>query len=778
MAAVQPSESSESLAVTNKVFEDDNENIHNVTTDTVNLSTDSISSDAIYQNEADANAITTETHLPTTNVPSPTTTPTSSTPHDSTAAALLPANMVHHDDDLDPDIDIAAEQIVNEFTEHLQQRNNHSNNHKNAPAGGGGSALLPTSGGPPTTEASLRGGGPNQNNNGPNYYHPDNIHPATVEADDDDEVLGIMSSSLAAGGFEELIMALDTTHEPPVLENRGGSIANSVVVVQNPFQNVAAVDTHTAPHDSARSDVVVPVVEEDHDDDDDDMVEEEIIDSSYDEEEILEEEVTEVEFMDDCDIEEIMEESGIIIAEDTLQSENNNIINHNDTNNGNMDNVPTIETVQEEEDDDDDIQEVAMTKTETSSPQPSPPTLFPTPSVTSSKESNIRDHASVDTTDTDTFAVATTSTINSFNDSLSMDVSESTRNTTVDPLYGDVLLGDMSDMTTRSKTDTLLSTEPSINSSTYPVMGSTLHSRSTQSSQPDSVQASIAAETATSDEDTPHQSNSSTNRGHPMEASFGEVSAVAAAATKATAGGNNQGMKPTTTANAAPTTSYKNAMAPVPPALQKSPPSTPTMQQQQPRMVSTSMTSEPSNIIVPDEPTAHQVYNVSSMNNRPVPPALSGTPTSQSIYDVEAGTGRPSTNDDGKMKIIHEPEMAQSIPKTKNSANDEEEEITEGMNLSIYGAGLLCLLVVFIAVILSVVLTRDKDSAPKDITVPTTAPVVIAVSTTVSPSPVRTLTVSTGSRFLLSLQISQFTKKIVYETLCTSNTDNNSQWRQ
>jgi hypothetical protein len=81
-----------------------------------------------------------------------------------------PRNNDDEADDMDPDINIAAEQIVNEFTEHLNQR------------------------------TTVNTTGVNTNNTTNN---------------DDEPLVGVMSTSLAAGGFEELIAGLESSVMPP-----------------------------------------------------------------------------------------------------------------------------------------------------------------------------------------------------------------------------------------------------------------------------------------------------------------------------------------------------------------------------------------------------------------------------------------------------------------------------------------------------------------------------------------------------------------------------------
>lgn len=139
------------------------------------------------------------------------------------------SNIVVADDSektLDPDIDIAAEQIVNEFAEHVNR---------------------------------------NQGQNG-DMYVADNIYDSqtssshTGDYDEDGEpAVGVMSHSMAAGGFEELVTALD---------------------------------------------------DGDHTDEPDEIFEE-FDDDSYDEEEVTEEddEEMEEELVDDADLDVIMEEA-------------------------------------------------------------------------------------------------------------------------------------------------------------------------------------------------------------------------------------------------------------------------------------------------------------------------------------------------------------------------------------------------------------------------------------------------------------------------------------
>jgi hypothetical protein len=517
-----------SVEVSGETEETPKENEHNVTSDTANLSMESNGSFPISSNPV-----------------------------------LIPSEP---DDPLDDaDIDVAAEQIVKEFTEHLNQR---------------------ATPGPPMTEAN--------------------------EGDDGEEgdCMGILSSTLAAGGFAELIVALDApmTAPPPA--------------------------TH---YDS------MEVLVTDNTDDEEDIVEEEVDEVSYDEEEIMDESMTEIEFMDDVDIEEIMEDSGMIMA--ATQK--------------------TSDTVVEQS---------------------------PTPAASMDAPAESQEAFDYSNDTMDAFATTTTvTTINSLNDSIAMDLSETTRNTAVEPLYGDVLLGDISEMTTGSKSGFY---DPSVHSQ----IDASSYCAGTSSVPSDSPHSSVHSIT------TPPPLSEANRRS--LQSSYDEVEAVAAAA------------------------AVSPNSAPVPPAMQGAPALTTTEPLEDPT-VAPSLMSQTSNIVVPTEPTPyHPEYSVSSMNV-PVPPALSGAP-SETFADLE--TGKATTKEpDIQTK---EPEMAQSFfvkDVAKEKKEQEEVEITEGMNLSIYGAGLLCLLVVFIAVILSVVLTRDSGSTDHSIPVPSPAPI---AATPVVPTPV------------------------------------------
>lgn len=563
----------------------DGESLNNVTTDTIMMNT-SMESTLSHLNEKE-------------NVP-----------------------MVATSTEIDPDIDIAAEQIVNDFTEHLNQR----------------------------------------------------AFPSSVEAlTDDEEVIGVMSTSLAAGGFEELIVGLD---QPANHNNNSNGMDDS---------NVFIVE----------------------DAEDDDEVEEEVIDSSYEEEEITEVD----EYMDDVDIEEIMEESGIIIAEDKKQ-------------------------LQTDSDGDDDVKEISRDESIHGVTPDGPPAARVAQNMGRSNHTM----ASGITMDSH-FATGTTMTNltgDSYNDD-SLAVSESSRNTNAtelqaqqqqaqgQPLYGDVLLGDMSEMTmgTRTGTDSYFNTTLSSNVGDVPAVGN------------------LISQVQDDDDDTfdvsePQESKKQDNS-YAMASAATLTAAVAAAAAEEAIYGDpamkstrsksiNSGTTMLSDNSATPSDYYSSSQSkntstmPVPPALSHQmsvPPAlqkTPTQEEQEKLSAL---------------PTSHD------NNEIPVPPALSGAP-SQSYNndgddDIEMGKKVHGSN---RFNGSKGPEMAQAANKddggnlksetTQDKNKDKEddhEDISEGMNLSIYASIVLCLAVVFMVVMLSIFLTR-KDDDDRDIAIPTPAPVV------------------------------------------------------
>ena len=546
--------------------------------------------------------------------------------------------MVVTSTEIDPDIDIAAEQIVNDFTEHLNQR----------------------------------------------------AFPSSVEAlTDDEEAIGVMSTSLAAGGFEELIVGLD---KPANSNNNSNGMDDS---------NVYIVE----------------------DVDDDDEVEEEVIDSSYEEEEITEVE----EYMDDVDIEEIMEESGMIIAEDKKQ-------------------------LQTDGDGDDDVKEISRDESIHGVTPDEPP------ASTDAQNMGRSNHTMASGITMDShFATGTTMTNlsgNSYNDD-SLAVSESTRNTNVtelqaqqqqaqgQPLYGDVLLGDMSEMTmgTRTDTDSYFNTDFS-NVGGAPGAGNLLSQ--VQDDDDDTFDVSE-----------PHASKKQDNS-YAMASAATLTAAVAAAAAEEAIHGDpamkstrsksiNSGTTIISENSATPSDYYSSSQSkntstmPVPPALSHQMSVPPALQKTPTQEEQGKMSALPTN---------------HDNNEIPVPPALSGAPSqsynNDGVDDIEMGKKVHGSN---RFNGSKGPEMAQSANKNDgvktntDDANqdkdkdkeDDNEDISEGMNLSIYASVVLCLAVIFMVVMLSIFLTR-KDDEDRDIAIPTPAPVVAVQPVATAPVvPVRYL---------------------------------------
>lgn len=573
--------------------------------------------------------------------------------------------------EIDPDIDIAAEQIVNDFTDHLNQR----------------------------------------------------VFPSTVEAltdddNDDEPVIGVMSTSLAAGGFEELIVGLD---QPDATNNNtsfGMDDSNAYIV---------------------------------EDVEDDDEVEEEIIDSSYEEEEITEVE----EYMDDVDIEEIMEESGIIIAEDKKQLQTDgDDIEEDSPDSHNADNDikeltrdESIHGVIEEE-----VPPEDMVAASAMAAEP----IAEHSNTTNNIERSSHTMGSGMTMDTD-FATGTTMTTNtdsSYANDDSLAVSESSRNTTMtelqqqqsqqqqqqnQPLYGDVLLGDMSEMTMGTRSD---------NDSYFAVGGVPNKSNLLSKEQDDDDDTFDVSERNKSkkNEDT-----------YPMASAATLTAAVAAAAAEAAIHGDpamkssrNKSISSGTTIvsdnSATPTDYYSSghqskntATMPVPPALNHQMSVPPALQKTPIR----------------EEPEKLSGLSSNHDNNEiPVPPALSGAPSQGFRMENDGGgddieMGKKAYNNNRRNSSKKGPEMAQSSSLKysnnddagKNETNqdkdkddeDDPEDISEGMNLSIYASIVLCLAVIFMVVMLSVFLTRKgDDDNNKDIAIPSPAPAAPAPVTVLS----------------------------------------------